>query len=219
MYFEFGHPELLSGLTLTCPELRDLKKNNQIAIIDDRKFLMAKSLQSHGFQLTELGGDIRSVEQVNAYPIVICDIKGVGKSFGSPHEGAHVLAEIRKSYPDKFLITYSGSEYDVSFNESLISADASATKDADVNYWVSTIERGLRAVGDPKERWLRFRRTLVNKGIDAYDLFKLESAFVKSIKNRKPSEMAKVAIPDEVREIVKIFAGIALHQIIESLNQ
>ncbi len=219
MYFEFGRPELLSSLTLTCPELHDLKQKFQIAIIDDHKLPMAKSLQSHGFKLAELGGDIRSVEQVSAYPIVICDIKGVGKAFGSPQEGAHVLAEIRKAYPDKYLITYSGSQYDVSFNESLASADASATKDADVNYWVSTLERGLRAVGDPKERWLRFRRTLVNKGIDAYDLFKLESAFVKSIKTGSTSAMTKAAVPDAAKEIVKAFASIALHQIIESLKQ
>lgn len=99
MYFEFGRPELLSSLTLTCPELRELKQKVQIAIIDDHKLPMAKSLQSHGFQLAELGGDIRSVEQVSAYPIVICDIKGVGKAFGSPQEGAHVLAEIRKPTP------------------------------------------------------------------------------------------------------------------------
>lgn len=107
----------------------------------------------------------------------------------------------------------------MSFNESLTSADASATKDADVNYWVSTLESGLRAVGDPKERWLRFRRTLVNKGIDAYDLFKLESAFVKSIKTGTTSAMTNAAVPDAAKEIVKAFASIALHQIIESLKQ
>jgi hypothetical protein len=218
MYFEIGSPLKLSELTLTCPELRELKQRNKIAIIDDKRFLMADAIKRHGFSVDELGGDITSIDQVMAYPIVICDIKGVGKYFGSSYEGAHVLAEIRKAYPDKYLISFSGNSFDVSYNESLNSADTSATKDADIDSWVRILETGLKAVGDPKERWLRFRKTLVEKGIDAYDLFKLEEAFVKSIKEGRPGAMSSLAVPDEVKELVKAFASVALTQIIDSIK-
>jgi len=184
MYFEIGQPQRLSGVSLTCPDMQQLKKQISIAVVDDNPFLKADALRTNGFNITEVG-DIRSIEQIMAFPIVICDIKGVGKAFGSDYEGAHVLAEIRKAYPDKFLISFSGSQYDVSYNESLNSADLSATKDANLDYWIKVLETGLKAVGDPKERWLRFRQTLTTKGVDSYEIFKLETAFVKNLSVNK----------------------------------
>lgn len=219
MFLTIGTPLKLAELGLTCPEFRELKQKTQIAVIDDQPFLRASSLRSHGFNIVELGGEIASVDQVMAYPVVVCDIKGVGKAFGSSFEGAHVLAEIRKAFPDKYLISYSGSEYDVSYNDNLSKADKSATKDAQTEYWVALLEAGLKAVGDPKERWIRFRKTLLEKGVDLYEIFKLEQAFIKSLATKDQSIMAKVAVPDEVKEVVKSFASVALVQIIEMLGK
>lgn len=219
MFITFGTPMKLADLGLTCPELRELKQKTQIAIIDDQPFLRANALRNHGFNIVEMGGEITSIDQVLAYPIVVCDIKGVGKAFGSRFEGAHVLAEIRKSFPDKFLISYSGSEYDVSYNENLGKADKSATKDAQTEYWVALLETGLKAVGDPKERWIRFRKTLLEKGVDLYEVFKLEQAFIKSLNAKDQSIMAKAAVPDEIKELVKAFASVALAQIIEMVGK
>ena len=137
MFIYLGSPKKLSDLTLTCPDIRILKQKTHIAIIDDQPFHRLDSLRAHGFNITELGGDIKSVDPVIAYPIVVCDIKGVGKAFGSQYEGAHDLSEIRKTFPDKYLITFSGATFDASYNESLSTADASATKDAALEYWVA----------------------------------------------------------------------------------
>lgn len=219
MFVHFGTPLRLSDLGLTCPELRELKQRVSVAVIDDEPFLKADALRSHGFSITELGGDVKSVDQVMAYPVVVCDIKGVGRAFGSSYEGAHVLSEIRKTFPDKYLISYSGMQYDVSYNHSLSKADASATKDAPAEYWVALLEAALKAVGDPKERWVRFRRTLVDKGLDAFEVFKLEQAFIKSLKARDKSVMVQAVVPDEVKELVKAFASVALAQIIETLGK
>ncbi len=219
MFIKFGTPKKLSDLGITCPEMPGLKSNNKIAVIDDEPFIKLESLRAHGFNLTELGGDIKSVEQVMAYPIVICDIKGVGKAFGSDKEGAHVLSEIRKSYPDKFLITFSGMTYNASYNESLATADASATKDASVDYWTTLLEKGLKDVGDPRQRWIRFRKNLLDKGIDLFELFKLEQSFIRSIEKRDPSIMKSHPVPDDVRDIVVKFTAIALAQILEGVSK
>lgn len=217
MFAYIGTPKKLSDLGITCPDMGDLKSKNKIAVIDDEPFLKFGSLMAHGFNLTELGGDIKSIEQVMAYPIVICDIKGVGKAFGSDKEGAHVLSEIRKSYPDKFLITFSGMTYDASYNESLATADASATKDANVDYWTALLEKGLKDIGDPRQRWIRFRKNLLNEGIDLFELFKLEQAFIKSIEKRDASIMKSHPVPDAVKDIVIKFSVTALTQILEGL--
>ena len=217
MYYGFG-PLKLSDLPNTFHELRVLKPHIAIAVIDDEPFLKTDVLRNHGFNISELG-DIKAIDQVMAYPIVICDIKGVGKSFGSSFEGAHLLAEIRKSYPDKYLITCSGLQHNVSYNESLNSADASVTKDMPTEYWTTVLEKGLKSVGYPNERWIRFRKNLTEKGVDAFEIFKLEQSFIKSVKNKDSSIMAGHAVPDEIKELVRAFVSIALSQLILSLSK
>ena len=108
MFIHFGKPNKLGDIGQTQLEVAELKRRFDIGVLDDEPFVQANALRAHGFRIVELGGDIKSVEQVASYPIVVCDIKGVGRAFGSKYEGAHVLSEIRKAYPDKYLIAFTG---------------------------------------------------------------------------------------------------------------
>jgi hypothetical protein len=179
-------------------------------------------LRAHGFKITELGGDIKSVDQVAAYPIVICDIRGVGLAFGSRYEGAHVISEIRKAFPDKYLIAFTGMTYDASYNEKLIAADKSTTKDAPIDLWTQLLESGLRSVGDPRERWIRLRATLLTRGVELYDILLLEQAFIKAISERSASSFTerakKLPFSSEVLDLILKFAAVALLQLISALT-
>lgn len=216
MYIQFGKPRALSSLRAPLPELAALKRENQIAIIDDQPFAKLDALRAHKFIVEELG-DIRSVDQVAEYPIVICDIRGVGKSLSSDLEGAHLVAEMRKLYPDKFLVSYSGAQFDLSYNEALKSVDVSLPKDAPTEHWVQTLEAGLTKVGNPKERWLRLRKTLLERGVEIHEVFEIEQEFIDAVEKRDPSRLKGQQIPKEAQELVSAFAKVALVQIIKLL--
>ncbi|MEZ5461634.1 hypothetical protein [Dokdonella sp.] len=216
MYFQIGNPKPLSSLRPSLENLMQLKRNYQIAVIDDEPFAKSDSLRAHKFSIVELG-DIRAVDQVAEYPIVVCDIRGVGGALHSELEGAHLVAEIRKSYPDKFLVSYSGAQYDIRYNEALRSVDASLPKDASTNEWVRTIESGLLKVGSPKERWLRLRRTLLERGVEIHEVFELEQRFIRAVQKRDATKLKVGGIPEEAKELVVTFAKIALVQIIKGL--
>lgn len=219
MFFTFGTPRRLSDLGVTLPDLSVLKRWIEIAVLDDEPFLRSSALRTHGFHVTELGGDIKSVDQVAQYPIVVCDIRGVGKSFGSRFEGAHVISEIRKSYPDKFLIAYTGMIHDIAYNDKLSSADVSANKDAPIDQWTQLLERGLKSVGDPKQRWIRFRSTLLEKNVDLFDVFELEQSFIKSIEGRNSgvllTKAMELGVSHEITDLIAKFAGAAVAGLIE----
>jgi len=212
----FRPPKKLGTLGITCPPISELKSAIKIAIIDDEPFIKLKALQSNKFNLTEIG-DIKSIDQVMAYPIVICDIKGVGGTFGSDKEGAYVLSEIRKSYPDKFLITFTGMTHDASYNDSFSSADRSLTKNATVDQWIAVLEEGLKIVGDPRQRWIRFRKNLLDQGMELYELFRLEQAFITSIEKNDASIMKSHSVPVEVHDIVSKFITTALAEILKAM--
>lgn len=219
MFFHIGTPLRLSDLGVTLPDTTVLKRWIEIAVLDDEPFIRTEALRTHGFRITELGGDIKSIEQIAMYPIVVCDIRGVGKSFGSRYEGAHVISEIKKSYPDKYLIAYTGMSHDITYNTQLVSADAAATKDAPVDYWTQLLELGLTKVGDPKQRWIRFRSTLLERGVELFDVLELEQAFIKSITRRNSGllidKAKRIRIPGEMMDLIAKFSGAALAGLIE----
>jgi len=192
------------------------KRNTQIAIIDDKPFPKAEVLHNHKFNIIELG-DIKSIDQIAEYPIVVCDIRGVGKHFGSEFEGAHLIFEIRKAYPDKFLVTYTGAQFDIAYNESLKGVDVSIAKDASTEQWVDALERGVEKVTDPIKRWIRFRSDLMDRGVGAYEVFCLEQGFIKAIESKDETKLKLTNLSDDIRDIVVAFIKYALVPIIKLL--
>jgi len=222
MFWHLGKPETLNGFGVRRVDLHKIKRQSSIAVLDDEPFVRTEQLRTHEFQITELGGDIKSVSQIESYPVVICDVRGVGRSFGSAAEGAHVLSEIKKAYPDKYLIAYTGMTYSLAITEKLAeAADKIMPKDAPIDAWVQLLETALYEISDPRRRWVRLRSTLLDKNVDIFDVLKLEQAYVKAIKQATPellSGKAKtLALSDEAKELVVKFAAAALVQLIESL--
>lgn len=215
MYIQFGTPKKLSALHVSLQDAPRLKQNTQIAIIDDQPFPKINALRNHKFNLTELG-DVKLVDQVAEYPIVISDIRGVGQSLSSNLEGAHLLSEIRKAYPDKYLVSYSGAQFDITYNEPLRSVDASIAKDASTEQWVAILERGIETVTNPRERWIRIRRNLLDHGVDIHEVFNLEQGFINAIEKKDVSRLKASGLPEGAKQIVLSFARIALVQIIKS---
>lgn len=216
MYIQIGRPKALGDLRVPPLDMGQLKRRYQIAVVDDEPFAKANALRSHKFNIVETG-DIKAADQVSEYAIVVCDVRGVGKALDSRLEGAHLLAEIRKAYPDKFLVSYSGAQFDMNYNLSLSKADVSVAKDAATEQWVEVLEKGLEQIGNPRQRWLRFRRTLLDRGVDLHEVFGLEQAFIKSIEKRNANYLIDRKVPDEIKEVVTTFAKIALVSIIESM--
>lgn len=221
MFEIFSRRKSLDGLGVTTPSIAILKNQYEIAILDDEPFLRSETLKNHGFRIRELGGDIKSIDQIAAYPIIVCDIRGVGKSFGSTHEGAHVISEIKKSYPDKYIVAYTGSTYDATYNEKLALADKVAVKDTNLDGWITYLEDALVSIGDPKKRWLRLRASLLQKGVDIYDVHLLEQAFIKSIGSKNSgifsAKAKELDISSDVMDLIIKFSVSALAQLIGNI--
>lgn len=218
MFFTLGNPKRLSSIGQEAPNLDEAKSKIEIAVLDDKRFEPQESLMTHKFRILELGPDIRSIDQISTYPIIICDVGGVAKAFGSPLEGAHLVSEIRKAYPDKFLIAYTGLTYSLAITNALTDADRRLEKDANIDVWVQTLETGLNEVINPRNRWIRLRRALLARGVELFDVLMLEQAYIKAIQERKPDYLANKAkslgISEEVRDLVIKFSATAVASLV-----
>ena len=180
MYIRFSKPHLLSEIHKSTLPVADFRKHFPVAIIDNIPFNRAESLANHNFDVKELG-DIKDIAAVAAYPIIACDIRDVGAHFDSPFGGAHLIAEIRKKYPDKYIIAYSAGEYGPEFKKLLDHSDVFLRRGASINDWVDSLDNAIQAVGDPVRRWKRIRGLMLNYDVPAFEIFLLEDAYIRSI--------------------------------------
>lgn len=220
MYIQIGTPEMLSSIGQESIDLKEAKSKIEIAVLDDNPFSPKESLITHGFRIKELGPDIRSTDTVASYPIVICDVRGVARAFGSALDGAHLVSEIRKDYPDKYIVSYTGDTYSLPITNALAAADKRLAKDDSIDVWIKTLESALNEVSNPRNRWIRLRAALLSRGVELFHVFNLEQALIKAIRERKPtileSKASTTGISSEAKDLVIKFSATALAALISN---
>lgn len=155
----------------------------QIAIIENETFPPLEELRRHMFNIT-IFADIERISILNDFDIIITDIRGVGKHFGSKLEGAHLIEEIVKQYPNKYLIAYSASRFDMTLNKYFNMCDQQRKKDTDVHEWTTTLDKAITDINDPIFQWEKTRRILIENSFPLEYISKIEKAFAKSVIKR-----------------------------------
>ncbi|HEX4630567.1 MAG TPA: hypothetical protein VH188_06340 [Chthoniobacterales bacterium] len=216
MYYLIGRPKDISDLKGELrPPIATLREKVKIVAIDDDGFEYAEVLRRHGFQIN-VQNDITDITAIETYPVVICDIAGVGRSFRSPYEGAHVIAEIRKRYPTKYLIAYTGQRFDASYNRFFALCDASMRKDSESQEWVEALDAAIKVYVDPAEMW-RKARQVISPHVTPMRLTQLEDDYVRAVlKNRRPfqNEQKLIDLPNDARAVLLGIASNVLFKLI-----
>ncbi|MBO5388952.1 MAG: hypothetical protein J6A59_12660 [Lachnospiraceae bacterium] len=174
-----------------------------ILVIDDEVFEPGDFLTKNNFRLT-YKNNIDNVRDVSEYPIIMCDIRGVGKELNEEYQGAYLIKEIKTSYPDKTVIAYTASQYDATYNKFLSYADELLTKGLALEDWVSILDVNLKKMIDPMYQWCDVRNKLFDKGLSTIKVAKLESDYVEACKKKdfKVFEKNTKNMESEIRSII-----------------
>lgn len=185
MYLIVGKPKTIHDLVrVNGKSIGELRMATPVAVIDDEIFPKRNYLQQHNFIIKELG-DINDIKAVAEYQIILCDIKGVGVHFGSKFEGGHIIEQIRKFYPNKVIIAYTGERFDPTYNKFFQIADSSIKKDAEDEEWENVLDKAIKIANDPVEQWEKIRSSLIYENISLINLVRLEELFVNSVRDKK----------------------------------
>lgn len=163
---------------------RALRQKVEIVLIDDEQLDIIELLSVHDFKIV-FKKDIEHIKDVEGYDVILCDIKGVGKKFQGEHEGAYLISEIRKAYPSKVLIAYTGSTYDPTYNKYIQNADLTVKKGTSGEEWVEILDDIIKKSMDITYQWKKLRQKLLESDIEAIKTVELEDAFVQAIQNNK----------------------------------
>ena len=122
--------------------LEDVKKSTKILFIDDEDFSSKLSI------IRNAGWNVNQINEVNDFDseiiknadIIFMDYIGVGKILTPKEEGIGLLKCIKKRYPEKFIVFFSGYAGYIPGHEVHLIADAWIDKHADNFVYIDQIE-------------------------------------------------------------------------------
>ena len=171
--------------------LTESRGNFKIIVIDDKEFTPANNLRRYHFHISHFE-DIPTIDSVAQYPIVLCDLLGVGLGFAPNLQGAEIIKEIKRSYPEKCVIAYTGGGSSEVTEVARIFADKYLKKDAGPDEWCETLDEAIREVSNPGIVWKKTRIGLLKAGATPIQVTLLEDAFVRNFHSNR----------DQCREIL-----------------
>jgi len=132
--------------------IEDLKKTTQILFIDDEDFSTRLST------IREAGWNVRQVndianfdsEEIRNADIIFMDYIGVGKILTPTEEGIGLIKSLKKRYPNKFIIFYSGYAGFIPGHEVHSIVDAWIDKHADSFVYIDQIEAASAKINEFK---------------------------------------------------------------------
>lgn len=178
--------QILKEITLS-----KLKREVDILIIDDEDFPLLDDLKKHEFNI-EYKKDITTLKDVEPYPIVLCDIHGVGKFLGSDKEGAYLVSQIKEKYPSKIVISYTADTTAPSVQKYLHCADNVMAKGTSIEDWAELLNDSVKKIANPVHVWKKLQTDLLKENVSTRDIAFLEDKFVKAIKTGKYESLKKL---------------------------
>lgn len=208
MVWFFGKTHELSELDNLNRDTEFKRNAVDILCIDDQGLQYEEIIRHHGFNIRVLK-DVEDIRSVADYPVVICDIKGIGKAFNSPFEGGHIIQEIKKHYPSKVVIAFSGHQFDAKYNKYFKMSDYVLSKDIDSDQWVDILDETIKKITSPSEQWKRIRQYLVDNNVSTKVIFQLEQEYISAVLDKDASKFAKPKtlnlLSQDVRGVVQGF--------------
>ena len=167
----------------------EVRPKFQIVVVDDKTFTPQANLMRNKYDITHIQ-DISSINAIENYPIVLCDLLGVGVSLSPTLQGAHIIAEIKKSYPEKIVVAYTGGGYSDIYEAGVSIADHHLKKDANIEEWCDLLDTAISELSNPAIVWRKTRHRLLDADVTPYQLALLEDTFVRNVlKGREELEL------------------------------
>lgn len=206
-YRSVSELKVLSASNYRPSNPKDLRELVNIAVIDDDEFWPKNNLEALNYKITFLG-DIKTLDEVSMFSVILCDLQGVGRFIDKRGQGAFIINEIKKNFPDKFVIAYTAGALDSDLvTKAKSESDFFIKKDADMDDWRDTLDEVIGKLSDPVWVWNRQRSALLAADVPTIDIAKLEDAYVSAVVERSPSRyqsyLAKGGLNSDLRAVAQ----------------
>jgi len=132
--------------------IEEIKKLTQVLFVDDEDFsARLNTIRSAGWNVKQVS-DVTNFdsEDIKSADIIFMDFNGVGKTLTPKEQGIGLIKSIKKRYPEKFIVFYSGYAGFIPGHEVHSIADAWIDKHADPFVYVDQIEEAALKIYESK---------------------------------------------------------------------
>lgn len=198
-----------------------IRREVKIIVIDDQPFAPAVNLKNNGYLISQIN-TVEDFDQLRPYPIVLCDLQGVGINLDPVLQGAHLIKEIKLRFPEKVVIAYTGiAKTLVMARTAEKYADDFIKKDETISNWIEVLDKSIDEVSDPVAVWKKFRVRLLDAGATPHQLMVLEHAFVVGLEAQSqemPAVMENasnlVGLRQDIRPILQGVASSIIYDVV-----
>lgn len=188
----------------------------RILLIDDEEFSALTNLKNNSFKVVRLD-NVERIDEVQDYPVVMVDLQGVGRTLNPVGQGAHLIQQIKKAYPEKYVIAYTGGATAALTSLAAEFADRYTTKDISVDKWCDLLDVAVAEVSNPVAVWGKFRHRLLDQGIVPIQLTELEDAYVRGLLD-DPQSLSRIMADRAIaigigQDIRNVIAGLIANTI------
>ena len=157
--------------------ISNIRKRIKILVVDDASDDIYEILKERQYD-AYYKSDMNYAIEAEPFEIVLMDIKGVAKRLQSSMEGFALACEVKHKYPLKRVCCYSGSIHkEISEQLAEKKIDAFFPKDMDMDKICEKIDKLILDYVDYKQQWEIIRKQLVEYGVNADDIKKIQEAY------------------------------------------
>lgn len=160
------------------------RKKVRILFIDDGGF-DTEPLNKLGYKDIDVEYDFKNMNMIESYDIIFCDINDVAKNIYPTGQGAELASEIKRTYPDKYVIIFSAQNQKPSFSKYYEDVDAVIDKTSDQRVFQNVIDQYISIQNNPIAYWENLEKVMLKQKLNKVYISKLEHYYVSSIIDNK----------------------------------
>lgn len=157
-----------------------------MCVIDDEGF-SKDELNALKYENVRVFEKFTDLNDYASYNVILCDIKGVGQNIDPQLDGIAVARDIKKYYPQKIVLQYSGqsvNDYDEKFYENM-EIDGFVEKSQSSKQLVDELDKYCSVFWDPVAAWKYIEKNLRKMNIENINIAFFEDLYVRSLEKKK----------------------------------
>lgn len=181
-------------------KIEKIKQNIKILMVDDEKPAIFEYLDARKYNIY-YKSDMTYPIEAEPFDIILLDIKGVASERGSSMEGFALAAEIKKEYPLKKVLVYSGSSFHKEVTNRKDEVDGIIPRDEDPDRFCDVIDKNINNYTDYEKQWDIIRQVLKENKLSEKQIDGMRKKYIKIFE--KNDTRGTLAFDKELNTYVK----------------